>query len=57
MPTVEVQLHRARGVMHVGKSSAADHRTALDRAVAKVRRQLDKTPARRRVTPPRRVRG
>ncbi len=27
MPTVEVQLHRAHGVMHVGKSSAADHRT------------------------------
>ena len=43
-PTVEVRLHTARGAVHVGTASAADLRTALDRAVAKVRRQLDKLP-------------
>ncbi len=48
MPTVEVRLHAARGAVHVGTASAADHRTALDHAVAKVRRQLDKSPVRRR---------
>ncbi len=42
-PSVEVQLHRAGGVIHVGKTAAADHRSALDLAVAKVRRQLDKS--------------
>src|SRR2546428_13305926 len=47
-PTVEVRLHTARGAVHVGTAGGADHRTALDRAVAKVRRQLDKSPARRR---------
>lgn len=46
--TVEVRLHTARGQMHVGSASGADHRTALDRAAAKVRRQLDKAPIRRR---------
>jgi ribosome-associated translation inhibitor RaiA len=47
---VEVRLHTARGQVHVGKALAADHRTALDRAVARVRRQLDKKrlPTRRR---------
>jgi len=54
-PTVEVRLHRARGAVHVGTAVAADHRTALDLAVRKVRRQLDKAPARRRVARPRRV--
>ncbi len=50
-PTVEVRLHTARGAVHVGTARGADHRTALDLAVAKVRRQLDKAPAgRRRVT-------
>jgi ribosomal subunit interface protein len=47
-PTVEVRLHIARGVVHVGTARGADHRTALDHAVAKVRRQLDKAPTRRR---------
>ncbi len=47
---VEVRLHTARGQVHVGKALASDHRTALDRAAARVRRQLDKkaVPARRR---------
>jgi ribosomal subunit interface protein len=47
-PTVEVRLYAVRGAVHVGTAGGADHRTALDRAVAKVRRQLDKSPARRR---------
>jgi ribosomal subunit interface protein len=47
-PTVEVRLHTPRGRVHVGVASADDHRTALDRAAAKVRRQLDKAGPRRR---------
>ncbi len=39
---VEVRLHTARGKVHVGKALAGDHRTALDRAAQRVRRQLDK---------------
>jgi ribosome-associated translation inhibitor RaiA len=39
---VEVRLHTARRTVHVGKALAADHRTALDRAIARVRSQLDK---------------
>jgi len=46
-PTVELKLHRSRGKIHIGTGSAVDHRSALDRAVQKVRRQLDKPPARR----------
>ena len=48
-PTTEVRLHVAGGAVLVGTARGADHRTALDRAAAKVRRQLDKTPGRRRV--------
>jgi len=47
-PTVEVRLHAARGVLHVGTARAADQSSALNLAVAKVRRQLDKSPMRRR---------
>ena len=45
---VEVRLHTARGKVYVGKALADDHRTALDLAIARVRRQLDKraVPAR-----------
>jgi ribosome-associated translation inhibitor RaiA len=39
---VEVRLHTARGRVYVGKALGSDYRTALDRAVARVRRQLDK---------------
>lgn len=53
---VEVRLHTARGRVLVGTAEAADHRSALDRAVARVRRQLDKTPTRARRAP-RRVRA
>jgi len=45
---VEVRLHAARGRVHVGRAGGADHQSALDRAVARVRRQLDKVPTRRR---------
>jgi ribosome-associated translation inhibitor RaiA len=47
-PTVEIQLHVPHGEIHVGRATGADHASALDRAVAKVRRQLDKSPRRRR---------
>jgi len=43
--TAEVRLHAARGAVHVASAEAHDHRTALDRAAAKLRRQLDKTAA------------
>jgi len=45
---VEVRLHAARGRVHVGRADAPDHQSGLDRAVARVRRQLDKVPTRRR---------
>jgi ribosomal subunit interface protein len=50
--TVEVRLVAARGAVHVASADARDHRTALDRAAAKLRRQLDKPD-----TKPRRVAG
>jgi ribosomal subunit interface protein len=48
--TAEVRLRVARGAVLVGTARAADLRTALDLAVAKVRRQLDKSPARGRTS-------
>jgi ribosomal subunit interface protein len=44
---VELRLHVARGAVLVGRAEATDHRSALDRAAARVRRQLDKSPAKR----------
>lgn len=44
---VEVRLHVARGDVLVGRAEGADHRSALDRAAGRVRRQLDKSPAKR----------
>lgn len=41
----EIVLNAARGAVHVAKAEAVDHRTALDRAEAKLRRQLDKVEA------------
>ena len=37
---VEIQLHVPRGRIHVAKSVAQDHRSALDLAIARVKRQL-----------------
>jgi ribosomal subunit interface protein len=55
-PTVELRLHTTRRHVHFATAEGADHRTALDRAVAKVRRQLEKTPVRRARVPARRTR-
>ncbi len=41
-PVVEVRLHTVRSQVLVGVSDGVDHRSALDKAVARVRRQLDK---------------
>jgi ribosomal subunit interface protein len=46
--TAELRLHAARSAVYVASADAPDHRTALDRAAAKLRRQLDKKPASRR---------
>jgi len=45
--TVELRLYIARSQVLVGRAEGADHRSALDRAAARVRRQLDKSPAKR----------
>jgi ribosomal subunit interface protein len=41
---VEVQLYLARGQVKVAKAEADGFRSALDRAIDKVRNQLDKDP-------------
>jgi ribosomal subunit interface protein len=46
--TAELRLHVARGEVLVAKGEAEDHRTALDRAEDKLRRQLEKATARPR---------
>lgn len=57
---VEIQLHVPRGRIHFGKAEGADHQSALDLAIARVKRQIldgKKTPrSRRRLAPPK-VRG
>jgi ribosomal subunit interface protein len=50
--TVELRLHVARGEILVAKGEAADHRTALDRAEDKLRRQVERASDRRRAPPP-----
>jgi ribosomal subunit interface protein len=52
--TAELRLHVSRGEVLVAKGEAEDHRTALDRAEDKLRKQLEKASARpRRARPPR----
>lgn len=46
--TAELRLHVARGEVLIARGEGEDHRTALDRAEEKLRRQLE------RVTQPRR---
>lgn len=46
--TAELRLHVARGEILIARGDADDHRTALDRAEEKLRRQLDKASARPR---------
>ena len=36
----EIAVHVPRGRVHVAKASAADHRSALDAAIARMKRQL-----------------
>jgi ribosomal subunit interface protein len=51
---VELKLHLTRGNTGVATAEAQDFRTALDRAAAKLRRQVQRTDPRR---PRRRVEG
>ncbi len=37
---VEIAVHVPRGRIHIAKSQAADHRSALDAAIARIKRQL-----------------
>jgi ribosomal subunit interface protein len=46
--TVELRLHVARGEVLVAKGEAEDHRTALDRAEEKLRRQVERAADRPR---------
>jgi ribosome-associated translation inhibitor RaiA len=54
-PVVELQLHTVRGRVNVARAAGPDHRTALDRATGRLRRQLQRAPKsprpRRRVRP------
>ena len=49
--TAELRLHVPRGEVLVAKAEADDHRTALDRAEQKLRRQVEKTARPRRSRP------
>lgn len=46
--TVEIRLHLARGEVLVARGSGIDHRTALDRAEEKLRRQIRRASERPR---------
>ena len=46
--TVELRLHASRGELLVARGEGDDHRTALDRAEERLRRQLDKVAPRSR---------
>jgi ribosomal subunit interface protein len=48
LATAELRLHAARGEVLVAHGEGGDHRTALDRAEEKLRRQLDKSGPRPR---------
>lgn len=51
--TAELRLHVSHGEVLVAKGEAEDHRSALDRAEDKLRKQLEKASARpRRSRPP-----
>jgi len=45
---VELRLHDSRGELFVASGEATDHRTALDRAEERLRRQLEKANGRPR---------
>ncbi|MEP6687839.1 MAG: ribosome-associated translation inhibitor RaiA [Gemmatimonadales bacterium] len=46
--TAELRLHASRGELLVARGEGDDHRSALDRAEEKLRRQLDKVAPRSR---------
>jgi ribosomal subunit interface protein len=46
--TVELRLHVARGEILVASGEGTDHRTALDRAEARLRRQVERASERPR---------
>jgi ribosome-associated translation inhibitor RaiA len=46
--TVEIRLHVARGEVLVARGEGVDHRTALDRAEEKLRRQVERASGRPR---------
>jgi ribosomal subunit interface protein len=46
--TAELRLHMGSGEILVAKGDGPDHRTALDRAEAKLRRQVERTSERPR---------
>ena len=46
--TVEIRLHVARGETLVARGEGADHRTALDRAEEKLKRQIERASGRPR---------
>jgi ribosomal subunit interface protein len=49
LATVEIRIHSSAGELFVASGEAKDHRSALDRAEERVKRQLEKSgPARRR---------
>jgi ribosomal subunit interface protein len=48
--TVEIRLHLARGETLVARGGGPDHRTALDRAEDKLRRQVERASDRPRRT-------
>jgi putative sigma-54 modulation protein len=50
--TAELRLHVSRGEVLVAKGDAEDHRTALDRAEDKLRKQLEKASAKPRRSRP-----
>ncbi len=50
--TAELRLHLATGDLLVAGGEAADHRTALDRAEERLRKQLEKANARPRRSRP-----
>ena len=45
MQTAEIRLHVSRGEVLVATGEAEDHRTALDRAEEKLRKQVEKASA------------
>ena len=50
--TVELRLHMRRGEILVARGEGSDHRTALDRAEERLRRQLERASTRPRRSHP-----